>query len=78
MTLLEEAKAHMEKMKEHTDCCGMLIFRRMTAELERITGNAKCEGCRAGLALCMDYNCTTLTPRKYHMTPNGVSVAHTE
>lgn len=28
MTLLEEAKTHMEKMREHTDCCGMPIFRR--------------------------------------------------
>lgn len=36
MSLLEEAKAHMEKMRDHTDCCGMPIFRRMVAELERL------------------------------------------
>lgn len=35
MTLLEEARQHLEKMREHTDCCGMPIFRRMVAELER-------------------------------------------
>ena len=34
MTLLEEAKAHMEKMREHTDCCGMPIFRRMVERVE--------------------------------------------
>lgn len=36
MTLLEEAKAHMETMREHTDCCGMPIFRRMVKEVESL------------------------------------------
>lgn len=40
MTLLEEAKEHMEKMSEHVDCCGMPIFRRMVAELEAFHAGA--------------------------------------
>lgn len=36
MTLLEEAKKHMQDMREHEHCCGMPIFRRMVAELERM------------------------------------------
>lgn len=35
MTLLEEAREWLEKMKEHTDCCGTPIVRRLVSHMER-------------------------------------------
>lgn len=35
MAVLEEARAWLEMMKEHTDCCGTPIVRKLVAALEK-------------------------------------------
>lgn len=79
MTILEEAKQHLATYgAAHTECCGTPLIRKLVAEVERLGGEAKCEGCRQGLALCTDYNGTSIAPRKYHMASNGQAVPHVE
>lgn len=36
MTVLDEASAWLEKMKDHTDCCGTPIVRKLVAEVDRL------------------------------------------
>ena len=71
MTLLEEAKAHMEKRREHTDCCGVPVFRRMVAELERLQDEAAQPTLAATLGSLKDEFCNCAC----HTDPNVVHVA---
>lgn len=41
MSVVEEARAWLEKMKDHTDCCGTPIVRKLVAEIERL--NTECD-----------------------------------
>lgn len=34
MPILKDARDHLEKMREHTDCCGMPVFRELVAHVE--------------------------------------------
>lgn len=52
MSVLDEARAWLEKMKDHTDCCGTPIVRKLAAECERLerADDDRCCQWAAGIA----------------------------
>ena len=39
MDIREEARQHLEKMKEHVDCCGTPMVRKMLSHIELHAGD---------------------------------------